>query len=168
MLAISVSAVMLICSINIRKLNARFWSIFLCASIVCSLAFYGVHKSVFDRKTAPVIDYSGITPEINEEKEDADAFDSEKENNEDIEETSHENEPIETENTTVSNSEADQVAQGEIYNQSETQSQPAGDASPGNATEEESLSEPLTEEEISQDVPAIAPEIEYEGPFRTE
>ena len=68
-IAIAVSAVMLICSVNIRRLNVRFWSVFLCASLVSSFAFYGLHKSVSGKKTAPTIDFSGISPEIKEPEE---------------------------------------------------------------------------------------------------
>ncbi len=172
-LAIIISVIMLICSINMRRLNVKFWGVFLCCSLVCSFTFYGLHKSVFGKKTDPVIDFSGITPEITEEDilgkpaeepapvepepvtepEETDAPE-----NEDLQPA---DEPEQAEDTETTEKPETKPVPEEPTREPENQEYAEDEPQP------EQPEEAVPEEEVPVSPPA-PPEIEYEGPFRTE
>lgn len=188
--AIAVAAVMLILSINLRRINTRFWSIFLCCSLVCSFAFYGVNRSVLSKKEPPVIDFSGIVPHIEEEvSEEAQTYEEISEETAGTEEKT--NDEAETEilteteqeqSSSSQNSASQQPPADNVYDvpqeeiQGNTASSPelpdgeqaAGNEEPLDIPDEnyEDFTQPGEPEVLPGAPPEI--EIEYEGPFRTE
>lgn len=193
-IAITVSAVMLICSVNIRRLNVRFWSVFLCASLVCSFAFYCLHKSVSGKKTAPTIDFSGISPEIKQPEAEEHEIQTPDTLMAEIPEPGEQSPEDDTFSQESESAAEDGAGNAEVETDAgqkpQTPLRPDTDTQPERETEEDSAdfnfeteSPPETKstdqyltEDITQPVYSSAgdystesaPEIIYEGPFRAE
>lgn len=172
--AVMLSAIMLIFSVNARKINTRFWCIFLCVSLVCSVIFYGVHNSVLSKKTAPTIDFSGFVPQIDEyTSEEKPLFEEPQKEPENPQnsETPEENSEDTSSQPDAESGDGSDYGTNEHDNAGTTPSEdtypetPSGDSHiPEDINPDEDAPTP-PEEELPPSPPEI--EIEYEGPFRT-